>query len=447
MGTSNCRVERKTGMCASSMARLALAAIVAMTIPASAILLTPGTALAQAADSASAQQTPVSQKVGTVKAISGNSITLTLDGGGDVTVTVQDSTKVLRVAPGSKDLKSAVAMQLTDLKAGDRILVRGRVAADAKVFPASIVVAMKAEDVQAKQARELADWQTRGTGGLVSAVDPAAGTVTISTMTAAGAKKIAVNTTKATVVRRYAPGSVKFDDAKPSTFAAIQPGDQLRARGAKSADGTSFDADEIITGSFRNIAGLVISVDAATNTINVTDLTTKKPVAVKVTDQTQLKKLQPQMAQMIAFRLKAGAAGAGAAGSQAPPAGAPAGAPGSSAANAATGSQANSGNAQGGNYAGGQRGPGGAGGRGGDFQQIVNRLPQSALTDYAKGDAVMVVATSGTDDSGVTAITLLGGVEPILAAAPPGASAASQAALLSPWNLGGGGVADAGGNQ
>jgi hypothetical protein len=441
MCTSNCRVERGREPRASGAAFLALMVM----LSASALALMPLTASAQSADASSAQQVPVSQKVGTVKGIEGNTITLTTDGGGDVTVTVQDTSKVLRVAPGSKDLKSAVAMPLTDLKAGDRILVRGRVAADAKVFPASIVVAMKAEDVQAKQARELADWQTRGTGGMISAVDAAAGTITISTMTAAGAKKVTVNTTKATILRRYAPGSVKFDDAKASTFDAIQPGDQMRARGTKSADGTTFDADEIITGRFRNIAGLVTAVDAATNTITLTDLATKKPLVVNVTEQTQLKKLQPQMAQMIAFRLKAGAAGAAMGGGAATPNGTSGGTPsGAGAGNSA----ANSENGQGGNYAGGQRGPGGpGGGRGGDFQSIVSRLPQSAITDFQKGDAVMVVATSGADDNRVTAITLLGGVEPILAAAPPGASAASQAALLSPWNLGGGGAAEAGGGN
>ena len=93
----------------------------------------------------------------------------------------------------------------------------------------------------------------------------------------------------------------------------------------------------------------------------------------------------------------------------------------------------------------GQRGPGGRGGAG-DFQQILNRLPDSVLTDFQRGDAVMVVATSGTDDSTVTAITMLGGVEAILSA-PAGISAASQAALLSPWSLGGGPAADAGGAQ
>ena len=52
------------------------------------------------------------------------------------------------------------------LKGGvDRILVRGRVPADAKVFPAAIVVAMKAEDLQAKKARDVQEWQTHGIGG------------------------------------------------------------------------------------------------------------------------------------------------------------------------------------------------------------------------------------------------------------------------------------------
>ncbi len=66
----------------------------------------------------------------------------------------------------------------------------------------------------------------------------------------------------------------------------------------------------------------------------------------------------------------------------------------------------------------------------------MNRLPASTLADFQKGDAVMVVSTQGTDAGGVTAITMLGGVEAILAAAPAGNAA--QAMTLSPWSLGGG---------
>ena len=422
---------------AAVVAAFALTAVATMTIA-------PRTAAAQ-----DAVQVPVRQEVGVVETVSPTGITMKNDAGTEITVTLQDSTKVLRVAPGSKDLKSATAMQIADLKPGDRILVRGRVPADAKVFPAGIVVAMKAEDVAAKHAREVQEWQTHGTGGIVSAVDPTAGTITITTRTAAGPKPVIITTTKATVLRRYAPDSTKFDDAKPAPIDAIKPGDQLRARGAKNEDGTRFAADEVVSGSFRNVAGLVTAVDPAAKTITVTDLLAKKTVTVNVTDQTQLKKLQPQMAQMIAMRLKGGAGGGQAGGARqgegAASGSATGGAPANSQGGASgeTGAQNGAGGANGGD---GAARPGG-GARGGDFQQLLNRMPNSALADFQKGDAVMVVGTSGADDSNMTAIMMVGGVEAILAA-PTGASAAAQAALLAPWSLGGGAPGgDAGGAQ
>ena len=422
-------------------AKFARAAVVAaFALTAVATMIAPRTATAQ-----DAAQVPVRKEVGVVETVSPTGITMKSDAGAEIQVTLQDNTKVLRVAPGSKDLKSAAPMQIADLKPGDRILVSGRVPADAKVFPAGIVVAMKAEDVAAKHAREVQEWQTHGTGGIVSAVDPAAGTITITTRTAAGPKPVIITTTKATVLRRYAPDSTKFDDAKPAPIDAIKPGDQLRARGAKNEDGTQFAADEVVSGSFRNVAGLVTAVDPAAKTITVTDLLAKKTVTVNVTDQTQLKKLQPQMAQMIAMRLKGGAGGGARQGEGAASGSATGGAPANSQGGAAgeTGAQNGAGGANGAN--GGARPGGGA--RGGDFQQLLNRMPNSALADFQKGDAVMVVGTSGADDSNMTAIMVVGGVEAILAA-PTGASAAAQAALLAPWSLGGGAPGgDAGGVQ
>ena len=130
---------------------------------------------------------------------------------------------------------------------------------------------------------------------------------------------------KDTVLRRYAPDSVQFDDAKPSSLEQIKAGDQLRARGARSADGSEFAAEEIVSGSFRNIAGTISNVDAATNAITVMDLVTKKPVVVKISTQSQLLKLPPQMAQGMAMQLKGGGRG-GAGGNGAAGCGAPGGA-------------------------------------------------------------------------------------------------------------------------
>lgn len=377
--------------------------------------------------------------LGTVQAISGNNITLKAANGATVAVTVQDSARVLRVEPGEKDLKNAAPIHLTDILVGDRILVFGIPSADAKSVSATTVIAMKKADIDAKQQQEREDWQKRGVGGLVSAVDTSAGTVTISVAALGGPKPLIVQTSKDTIFRRYAPDSVNFDDAKVSQFADIQPGDQLRARGTKSADGTSVAAEEVVSGSFRNISGTIASVDTAANTITVMDLVTKTPVTVRVTSGSEVRKLPQMMAQMIAMRLKGGADGAG--GTAGQPAGQGQGGgqrPANAEGNNATGGQAGSGGQ--GAQAGG-RGFGGRGNGAADFQSMINRMPPASLTDFQKGDAVMIVSTEGKDSTAVTAITMLGGVEPILAATPKG----GQPVTLSPWSLGGEGGEGAGG--
>ncbi len=370
-----------------------------------------------------AAQPAIARKIGAVKSISGNTLTLTQDSGPDVVVNVQPNARILRIAPGAKDLKDAAPTPLQDLQVGDRVRVRGQASGDA--INALEVIAMARTDLEARRQQEQQDWQKRGMGGLVSGVDPATGTVTISVTGLGGKKDVAVHTTKSTVFRRYAPGSVKFDDAKPSTFAEIHPGDQLRARGDKSADGSEVKADEIVSGSFRNVAGTVNSVDANAGTLSVQDLLSKKPITVKITAESQLHKLAPEMAQMIAMRLRGTmpAGMPGGSGTSAPVAG-----------NGASSGTAPSGSKPGGAMANGGTGQGPTNGGmrrgGGDFQQFLNRMPPVSLADLHKGDAVLIVATQGSAE-GATAISLLSGVEPILQAAP------SQAMMLTPWSLGG----------
>jgi hypothetical protein len=199
------------------------------------------------------------------------------------------------------------------------------------------------------------------------------------------------------------------------------------------------EAEEIVTGSFRNIAGTIISIDAASNSVTVMDLLTKKTVVVKLSSQSQLRKLSPEVAQRIAFRLKAAAGGTSQTGNTPAAPGAVPSSGNRPAGGAGAGSTPP--DAQ---QAGGAPSPGAGTGRPGgqaDLQQILSRMPAAALTDFQKGDAVMVVSTD-SGNSGVTAITLLGGVEPILAAAP----SASQAMTLSPWSLGSSAADAAGAN-
>jgi uncharacterized protein DUF5666 len=369
------------------------------------------------------QDAAAARAVGTVKSVTGNSIVLTLDAGGETTVLVQDASKIVRVAPGQKDLKQATPIAVGDLQAGDRILVRGKTAEDGKSLAAASVIAMAKTDVAAKQAKDRDEWQRHGLGGIVSAVDPAASTITLS-VTAAGQKKtVVVNITKGTVLRRYASDSVKFDDAKPTALDKVQVGDQLRARGTRSAEGNDLAADEVVSGTFRNISGTISALDAGAGTVVVQDLATKKPVTVKISADSQLRKLPAPVAQRIAARLKGEAA------PSANASGAPVTGGGSDAAeHRSAGSSGSSGG-----------GGGQGGGPGGDLQQMLTRMPPATLADLQKGDAVLLVTTEGTPGGAVTAITLLAGVEPILEASPK-----SQSTILSPWSLGAAPVGDSG---
>jgi hypothetical protein len=318
--------------------------------------------------------------VGSIQAIQGNVITLKPDSGTELNVVVSDSTTIVRVAPGQTDLKGATPLHRQDLQLSDRILVRGQTATDGHSVTASSIIVMKQEDVQAKQQADRDDWQKRGVGGLVRSVDPEAGTITLATSPRPSGNTIVVHTSAGTLLRRYAPDSAKFDNAKTCKLIDIKPGDQVRARGTRSPDGNEVMAEEVVAGAFRNIAGTLSSVDAAAGTIALTDLTTKKPLTVKITAESELRKLPADVALRIAARMRKPS-----------------------------------------------QGPSPTE----DFQRSLSALAPATVAGFQKGDTVILISTEGTNSGEVTAITMVGGVEPMLTA--PGGT---KVITLSPWSIG-----------
>ena len=389
---------------------------------------------------AHSQQAASTHFLGAITSISGNTLTVKTSQGDSRQVEVPANALLKRVEPGQTNLSAAVDMQFSDLAVGDRVLVNLDPNSTGAVPAALRVVAIKAGDVQKKQQEEAAAWQ-RGVGGLVKSVDASTGTILLATGAGPTAQTITVKTTPATVLKRYAPGSVRFDEATVAPISAIQPGDQLRARGQKAGD--TLTADEVVSGGFRNISGTITSIDTANSTLVVKDLLTKKQVTIHMGAETQMRRLPDRMAQFIAMRLKGqmpAGFGAGAYGGGARPQGAASGGGagagnGSAASNgsaAGTGAGAAAGSGNGAGAGGWQRGAGAAGGGApgggmGDLSQALSRAPAIKLADLQKGEAVMLVSTQGEAD--VTAITLLAGVEPLLEAP------ASQD-LLSNWSMG-----------
>ncbi|HVN04695.1 MAG TPA: hypothetical protein VMT86_09780 [Bryobacteraceae bacterium] len=365
---------------------------------------------------AAAQQPARVNVLGAVESIDPASgrITLHSDDGKTVMIAPHVGAHVYRLPAGEKSLSKAVPIEAKEIVPGDRLLARGELSEDKAAMAATTLVVMTKADVAKQQQADRAEWQRRGVGGIVSSVEADKGEVTITTRTAEGKKPLIVEVTAKTAVRRYAPDSVKFADARPGTIAEIKVGDQVRALGAKSEDGTRYAAEEIVSGTFRNIAATVSSVDAAGNTLKIMDLATRKPVIVHVNSDSTLRKLPEMVARMIAMRTG----------------GAQGGAPGAAPPNAQGGGawQRPQGAAPGGPAG----PPGGMRPHNGDLQQMLERMPPLKLEDLKPGDAIIVSSTQGADPSQVTAIMLVAGVEPILTAASSGSQ---RAAMLGSWNL------------
>jgi hypothetical protein len=343
-----------------------------------------------------------------VTAISGDTLTVKTDAGQVNQVEVPATAQLKRIAPGQTDLSKAEILDFASIATGDRVLVtldpNASGGATGATPQALRIIAIKQSDVAQKQQNEAELWN-QGVHGLVKSVDPAAGVIQVNVRAGAQTKAVTVNTSSSTVLKRYAPGSVRFDQALPAPITAIKPGDQLWARGTKNADGSAIAADGIVSGGFLSIAGTILSTDSAASTLTVKDLATKKAVTIRFTADAQLRRLPDTMAAVLAARLKGGSGGAGA------------GAPGAgSAGNGAAGGGAQHSFSQG----------GGGGASRMDFETVLERAPEIQLAGLLKGEAVMIVATE--DASGVSAVKLLAGVEPLL-------EAPQAQDLLSSWSL------------
>jgi hypothetical protein len=360
--------------------------------------------------------------IGEVKTIDPAALRMVVktDAGMLVNVTLNDKTSYMRLAPGEKTLKNAAKITLADVGVGDRVWARGKVAEDQKSVPALALIVMTKADIAQKQERDRAEWQARGVTGRVTGVNPAGQEITVSMRGRGGERPLTIVPASDARFRRYAPDSVKFSDARPSSFAELKVGDQLRALGERSADGARYTAEEVVTGSFRMVGGPITEINAATGEIKINNLQTGQPLTVVVGRDSILRRLPPEMAERFARRASGDGANA-------------AGASGNGPRRAGQQEGGGNGGGDGARPAGAGDGTGprqrmGAGGRGApDFQEMFDNLPAITVAELKKGDAIIVSSTTGVDPTRVTAIRLAAGVEPILNRPQPQAQPGRQA--------------------
>ncbi|HYJ86246.1 MAG TPA: DUF5666 domain-containing protein [Pyrinomonadaceae bacterium] len=341
--------------------------------------------------------------VGVVTAIdkATGQLTVKTDTGESITVVTNDKSAVLRLPPGETSAQNAAKITLADVAVGDRLFARGTNAADGKSIDARQVVvtggAVAAAGVTDQQ-RQREDFRQRGLMGRITALDSGKKEVTVQSRSREGVVPVTVAVTDSTKVFRYAPDSMNIKDATRASFSDLKVGDQLRALGEKTADGTRLSAEEIIAGSTTRTGGQVVAVNPAKNEITIKNVQGQN-ITVVVGQRSSLRRVTPELAAAFEANRpqRQGAPGAGAPGDR------PArsegqerrrerreGAPG------AAGDERRS-----------RGGGGGGGGRG--FQDLIEKAPAITVADLKKGDMVFVSGSEGADPSRVTAIMLVTG--------------------------------------
>jgi hypothetical protein len=300
--------------------------------------------------------------LGTVTAVSAapRGFTVRTDAAEEKLVAVTEETKLRRVAPGEKDLAKAEGIAFDQVKPGDRVMVRGE-AGDSGVIFSRVVVVMSRGEIETKQQKEREEWQKRSVAGLVEKVNESKGEITLRVPSMMEEQMVTVETGAGTKLRRYAPDSVKFADAKECRLAELKKGDQIRALGEKSADGTRIKAEQVVSGSFQSVAGTVVAVRPEAGELDVKLIESGKPLLVRVTKDASVKRMTMP-------------GGAG------PMAGGPPMGPGN-----------------------GVRPGGGAP----DFGRMIERMPAGKLVDVKPGETVIVASTKGVKEGEVSAITML----------------------------------------
>lgn len=334
---------------------------------------------------------------------------------GQMAATLSAETEFKKIPPDNRKMSAAVPAAITDIEAGDKIVVSGFPDTEKKIIPARTVYLMSKSELAAAKAKELERWRTHGISGRVTKVDQVTGQITIDVTSLGSTTKVVLSPKEKAKFLRYAPNSVAYSEAVASNILDVSIGDMLRAVGDRSPDGASFAAEEILTGAFQTHAGTVKSIDAAKNEVVITELQSKKDVIVSLGSASMMKKFPEQMAQMLAARQGGpegsgehvgGQAGGGSPRFGGQGGGQPGGQPPRSGGQGGQGGQSRFG---------GAGGPGGmGGGQRGSIDEMLERFPNITAADLKVGDMIAVSSTKTNSLDHITAIKLLAGVEPFV---------------------------------
>jgi Cu/Ag efflux protein CusF len=345
-------------------------------------------------------QTQQQRLIGEVTAVdaAAHTVTVRSDAGETVTLTTNEQTTYTRLAAGVTDLKQGEKVTFAEVRVGDRLLAPGVAASGGTA--ARLILMARPGGANAQNAG-------RRLNGRVVSVDAAKKQVVVQTRGREGqGESVTVNLSDSAKVMRYAPDSMRPADAVAGSLADIRAGENIRATGERSADGATFKAEEILTGSFARFAGTVAAVDAQKGELTVKNEQTGATVKLSLGARSTLRRMTPEFEQALAKqraefeqRREQRRAERQQQGGQAQGQGQTQG----------QGDRRPRGEGQGRGDGNGPRRGGGFGGPGGGGNQMFDSLPTVTLADLKKGDAVIVTVTPTADASRATVVSLVTG--------------------------------------
>lgn len=334
-------------------------------------------------------------------------ITLKTGQGETVVVLLNQKSTYLRVPPGETTLEKAVPSMLTEIQVGDRVSVRGQ-GSDKAILARQVLIMSKTEILR-EHERERQEWTRRGIAGVITSLNPEKREIALQVRGQEGVKQLLVVAGNDVNFRRYASDSIRFGDAKPSSFTELKTGDQLRALGNKNTDQTRLDAEQIVSGAFKTVGGTVSAVNLVTNEVTISELGTRQTLTIIIKPNSLLRNLPPTLAAALFKKKQSG--------------GQPAPVSTTGAQGAAVSGGAASEGAQNNPRVDGE-----------DLMEKLERLPPLALNLIKPGEVIVVSGTRGADASRVTAILFLSGLGAVLA--PPPQAAAPKGPRAAPVNVG-----------
>ena len=365
-------------------------------------LFFPAAACGQASQGQPAQTTQGggtrSHLIGAVTASDAASgqLSVRTDAGAIVIVSTDEKTSYLRLPPGVTRMDAATPITRADVRVGDRVLVPGGASADAQSSPARQVIVTSAPAATGGGARG-EDMRARRIVGRVTMVNPERREIVVQSRAREGSEDVTVTAAADARFLRFAPDSLRPADARQSSFSELKVGDQLRATGERSSDGTRFAAEEVISGTFARVAGQVSAVDAAKGEVTVKSEQTGETFTVNVGKNSVLKRVSAEASEAFSQRREARRderrEGRSADGGTDQSAG------------RAERRREREARSEG---RGGER-PRGGGGGGGNLLQLLESMPTVTVAELKKGDTVLVTGSTGADASRVTALMLVTG--------------------------------------